>query len=98
LTHYVLTDGELVWGLLWETFNNSPRRPRHAMRVLQSSIEFRPIVLYGRTNANEELRRARAIKGLELRAIPIRYEGRGEHARIVPERTIILACRREPRS
>jgi hypothetical protein len=82
MTWYVLTDGENYWGQLWENFNNSPRRPRHTMRALDDSVEFRPITCAGIDRARAEGRRALAIQGRHLRPVAVRFQGSGKNTRI----------------
>jgi hypothetical protein len=79
---YVLTDGEKFLGQLWETFNNSPRRPRYALRALNDSVEFRPILCLGSEPAEAEIQRALEIQGLHLHAVPVSFQGQGKKATI----------------
>ena len=79
---YVLTDGEKFWGQLWETFNNSPRKPRYDMRNLNDSVEFRPVTCHGKKHVKTEINRAAAITGVNLYAVPITFKASGKYASI----------------
>ncbi len=72
---FVLSDlaGRLFFGQFWEVFNNSPRRPRHVMGPLTGAT-----LCYGPDAVAEEIRRARAILGVEVVPVPVDFIGQGK--------------------
>jgi hypothetical protein len=71
---HVLTDGERYWGQAWEIFNNALRRPRSVMGELQDAT------LCTGDGIEDETRRARAILGIDVHAVPVEIEGKGPKA------------------
>jgi len=78
LSWYVLAHNSQYFGLIWEIFNNSPRRPRSALVDLQHAQ-----LSCNLGAARVEARRARGILGMEFRPVEIRFEGRGPETRIL---------------
>jgi len=78
MSWYVLAHDAQYFGLIWELFNGSPRRPRSGLVDLQHAQ-----LSCSLGAARVEARRARGILGLEFQPVPIRFEGRGPETRIL---------------